>query len=149
MLVYGQDERVAEWVGEQLMKDDEAFKPCKAIGLEKNNRLIAGVVYNKYEPNLLIEMSIASLDKRWATRHNLVALFSYPFIQLNLKRVQALCSDKDEGVQMFLKRLGFVHEGTHPAAYYDGGTAMSFGMLRNDCKWIKDASTSGQGGLIL
>lgn len=136
MLVYGQDERVAEWVGKQLMKDAEAFKPCVAVGIEREGKLIAGVIYNKYEPELLIEMSIASIDKAWATRHNLSALFSYPFIQLNLKRVQALCSEKDEGVQMFLKRLGFTHEGTHPCAYHDGGTALSFGMLKNNCKWL-------------
>jgi RimJ/RimL family protein N-acetyltransferase len=136
MLVYGRDNDVAEWVGRQLMKNAEAFKPCKAIGLEKNGRLIAGVVYNKYEPGLLIEMSIASVDKSWATRHNLKALFAYPFTQLNLGRVQALCSADNEGVQMFLKRLGFIHEGTHPCAYHDGGDAMSFGILKHQCKWI-------------
>lgn len=135
-LVYGQDDIVAEFVGNLLMKDQEAFKPCKAIGVEHNGELIAGIVYNKYEPNLLIEMSIASIDKRWATRHNLRALFIYPFIQLNLKRVQALCSAKDEGVKMFLKRLGFTHEGTHPCAYHDGGVAMSFGMLKHECRWL-------------
>jgi RimJ/RimL family protein N-acetyltransferase len=135
MLVYGQDERIAEWVGNQLMKDAEAFKPCKAIGIERDGKLIAGVVYNNYVGHL-IEMTIASLDKRWATRHNLKALLGYPFAQLRLKRVQALCSAKDEGVQMFLKRLGFTHEGTHPCAYHDGGTALSFGMLKNNCKWL-------------
>lgn len=136
MLVYGGDERVAKWVGEQLMRDAESFSPCKAIGIERDGKLIAGVVYNKYEPNLLIEMSIASLDKRWCTRHNLIALFRYPFIQLNLKRVQALCSANDKGVQMFLKRLGFIHEGVHPCAYHDGGTAYSFGMLKHQCRYI-------------
>lgn len=136
MLVFGKDDEVAAWVGNQLFKDAEAFKPCKAIGIEENGELIAGVVYNKYEPNLLIEMSIASIDKRWATRHNLNALFRYPFIQLNLKRVQALCSANDKGVQMFLKRLGFIHEGVHPCAYHDGGTAYSFGMINYQCKWI-------------
>jgi len=136
MLVYGEDELVARWVGNQLLKDTESFLPCKAIGIEKDGELIAGVIYNKYEPNLLIEMSIASLDKRWATRHNLNALYSYPFIQLGLKRVQALCSQKDEGVQMFLKRLGYTHEGTHPCAFDDGGTALSFGMLKHQCRWI-------------
>jgi len=136
MLVYGQDDRVARWVGEQLMKDADAFTPCKAIGIEHDGKLIAGIVYNKYEPELLIEMSIASLDRTWCNRHNLNALFSYPFAQLRLKRVQALCSEKDEGVQMFLKRLGFTHEGTHPCAYHDGGTALSFGMLKENCKWV-------------
>lgn len=136
MLVYGRDNEVAEWVGERLMRDAEAFKPCKAIGVEIDGQLVAGVIYNKYEPNLLIEMSIASIDKRWATRHNLKALLGYPFAQLKLKRVQALCSVKDEGVQMFLKRLGFTHEGTHPCAYHDGGTALSFGMLKQNCRYL-------------
>lgn len=135
-LVYDQSDLVAVWVGEKLMKDAQAFVPCKAIGVENNGELIAGVIYNKYEPGLLIEMSITSIDKAWCTRHNLNALFSYPFAQLQLKRVQALCSAKDEGVQMFLKRLGFAHEGTHPCAYHDGGTALSFGMLRHNCKWL-------------
>jgi len=135
MLVYGQDERVAKWVGEQLMKDSEAFVPCKAIGIEKDGELIAGVVYNNYVGHL-IEMTIASLDKRWSTRHNLKALFRYPFAQLQLKRVQALCSANDKGVQMFLKRLGFIHEGVHPCAYHDGGTAYSFGMLKHQCRYI-------------
>jgi RimJ/RimL family protein N-acetyltransferase len=135
MLVYGQDARVAEWVGKQLMKDAEAFKPCVAVGIERNGELIAGVVYNNYVGHL-IEMTIASLDKRWCSRHNLKALFAYPFTQLGLRRVQALCSDKDEGVQMFLKRLGFTHEGTHPCGYHDGGTALSFGMLKHQCRWL-------------
>jgi len=135
MLVYGRDDEVAEWVGNQLMRDAEAFKPCKAIGIEKDGKLIAGVVYNNYVGHL-IEMTIASVDKSFATRHNLKALFAYPFTQINLGRVQALCSANNEGVQMFLKRLGFIHEGTHPAAYHDGGTAMSFGMLKHQCRWL-------------
>lgn len=136
MLVYGQDEHVAKWVGTQLAKDPAAFIPCKAIGIQRGGKLIAGVVYNNYLPNILIEMTIASIDKSWATRHNLKALFAYPFTQLNLGRVQALCSAKNEGVQMFLKRLGFDYEGAHPMAYHDGGDAMSFGMLKQNCKWI-------------
>lgn len=135
MLVYGEDEKVARWVGERLARDAEAFVPCKAIGISKNGKLIAGVVYNNYVGHL-IEMTIASIDKRWCSGHNLRALFSYPFIQLNLKRVQALCSANDEGVQMFLKRLGFIHEGTHACAYHDGSDALSFGMLKNQCKWL-------------
>lgn len=135
-LIYGQDEPIAEWVGLQLAKDIEAFKPCKAIGIERNGELIAGVIYNNYQSGLLIEMSIASLDKRWATRHTLRALFAYPFIQLNLKRVQTLCSAKEEGVIMFNKRLGFQLEGAHREAWHAGGDALSFGMLKHQCKWI-------------
>lgn len=136
-LVYNRCEEVAKWVGYRLMKDSNAFIPCEAIGIERDGKLIAGVIYNKYEPGLLVEMSIASVDSSWCSRHNLRALFSYPFAQLGLRRVQALCSAKDEGVQMFLKRLGFKQEGVHRCAYHDGSDAVSFGMLGHECKWLE------------
>ncbi len=141
-LVYDQSDALCRWAGLKLANDENAFQPAVAIGVEHEGKIIASIVYNKYTTDnknqpLLIEMSIASVDKRWCTRHNLNALFYYPFAQLRLKRVQALCSAKDEGVQMFLKRLGFIYEGTHRSAYVDGGDAMTFGMLKSECRWVK------------
>jgi RimJ/RimL family protein N-acetyltransferase len=135
-LVFGKDEEVGKWVAAQLGMDDEAFYPCTAIGIEKEGKLIAGVVYNNYQPELLIEMSIASLDKRWATRHNIKAFFRYPFIQLGLERVQTLCKAADKGVVMFNKRLGFTPEGYHRKAFHGGHDAISWSMLKPECKWI-------------
>jgi RimJ/RimL family protein N-acetyltransferase len=137
MLLYGCDKEVLEWVSWQLFKENDAFgKEDKAIGVIIENKLIAGVVYNRFVPNVSIEMSIASIDKRWATRHNLKAFFNYPFIQLGLERVQTLCSSSDEGVIMFNKRLGFKQEGLHRKAWPMGGDAISWGMLKSECKWI-------------
>lgn len=147
-LVYGQDDLFCKWAGIKLGADPEFFKFAKAIGIMRGKEVLAAVVYHNYT-NHCIEMSIVSVDKRWCNRHNLKALFAYPFTQLGLRRVQALCSSTDEWVQMFIKRLGFSHEGIHPCGYWDGGDALSFGMLKENCKWIKDASTCDQNGLIL
>lgn len=141
MIIFGQDALVAEWVSLQLFGQHNSFHPCVALGVAKDNKIIAGVVYNNYQTDkngnpLLIEMTIASVDKRWATRHNLKVLFSYPFAQLKLERVQALCSANNEGVQMFLEKLGFTKEGLHRKAYADGGDCISYGMLKNECRWL-------------
>lgn len=137
MLLFGQDRLVAEWVSLKLFNVDNGFDhTARAVGIIKNNRVIAGIVYNNYVENILCEMSIASVDKSWCTRYNLKTLFGIPFTQYNLRRVQSMCSAKDEGVQDFLKRLGFIHEGTHRQAYQNGDDAMSFAMLKHDCKWI-------------
>lgn len=143
MLVYDQSALLCKWASLKLFNTDDGFDPAKAIGVKLGDNIVAAVVYNNYVTDmnnnpLLCEMSIVSVDKRWATRYNLRALFEYPFHQLKLKRVQALCSANDEGMQMFLKRLGFTHEGTHREAYRDGGDAMSFAMLKNECKWINN-----------
>lgn len=141
MLIYNQSSLLCKWAGLHLFNDEHAFDPATAIGIQRNGKVIAAVIYNNYTSDnrnqpLLCEMTIFSVDKRWATRHNLQALFAYPFHQLKLKRVQAICSANDEGVQMFLKKLGFTHEGTHRQAYQDGGDALSFAMLKHECKWL-------------
>jgi len=137
MLLYGADKDVCEWVSQQLFKDPYAFdEKAKAIGIIKDGKLIAGVVYTNYVPNVTIEMSIATIDKRWCNRHNLEAFFKYPFIQLGLERVQTLCSAIDEGVIMFNQKLGFTQEGYHRKAFPLGGDAISWGMLKSECRWI-------------
>lgn len=137
MILYGADQDVCEWVSNQLFGENYAFdSKSKAIGVVKDNELIAGVIYNNYQPNLLIEMSIASIDKQWCSKHNLRAFFKYPFIQLGLERVQTLCSAKEGGIIMFNQRLGFKKEGYHRMAWPLGGDAISFGMLKSECKWI-------------
>lgn len=114
----------------------------KAIGIVKDNKLICGVVYTNYSINSKtgsphsIEMSIFSIDKSWCNRHNLRVFFGYPFIQLGLKRVQTTCSADIEGVIMFNKRLGFKKEGYHREAFHDGTDAISWSMLKSECKWV-------------
>lgn len=140
-LLYGCDEGVARWVSLQIMGYPSGFKDCTAIGVIDSEKIIAGVVYSGYTegPNfkpITIEMSVASIDKRWCNRHNLRAFFAYPFIQLGLERVQTLCSANNEGVIMFNKRLGFTREGLHRKAWPLGGDAISWSMLKEECKWF-------------
>lgn len=141
MIVYGADDAVAEWVSLGLTGRKDSFKLSKALGVLCDGQLVAGIVFNNYQEKndsspLSIEMTIYSVDKRWCTRHNLRKIFAYPFAQLRLERVQAVCSAHNEGVIMFLKKIGFMQEGRHRMAYFDGGDALSFGMLKHECRWL-------------
>ena len=137
MLLYGADKEIREWVSVGLFNEPDAFSDIdKAIGIVKDGKLIAGIVYNNYLPNVSIEMSIFSIDKRWATRHNIKALFHYPFTQLNLRRVTALCSANEGDIMNFLKRLGFTQEGIHREAHPHGGDSISYGMLKTECRYL-------------
>ena len=140
-LVYGNDAEIADWVSVQIFGKEGQFKNSVAIGVVDNGRLIAGVVYNNqitdiHDTPYMIEMSVASIDKRWATRHNLKAFFSYPFIQLRLKRVQTHSPADVEGITMFNHRLGFKLEGLHREMNPCGGDFLSWGMLKSECRWI-------------
>lgn len=137
MLLYGADEDVCGWVSEQIFGVSDRFgDACRGIGVVEGNKIIAGVVYSGYFENHSIEMSVASIDKTWCNRHNLRAFFNYPFIKLGLERVWTQCSAEQEGIIMFNKRLGFKQEGYHPRGWPMGGDSLSFGMLREDCKWL-------------
>lgn len=142
MLLYGASEEVSAWVSKQIFQDYSRFKGAEAIGVVHNNKIICGVTYEDFQYNtsgkpFSCEMSIASIDKRWATRHNLRAFFKYPFIQLALERVWTRCSVKSEGVIMTAKRLGFKQEGVHPKGHHSGDDLMTLGLLKEDCRWIK------------
>lgn len=139
MLVYGYNRDITGWVYKQLgfgtVSDDD-----KAIGIVVDDTLIGGVVYNDFrlgkDGPLSIEMSIATVDKRWINRNNLNALFAYPFIQLNVKRVQATTRADNAAVCRFLARLGFTFEGIGREAHPLGGDVAVYSMLQPECKWI-------------
>ena len=136
MIICG--DSVKEWTSWKIFNEYDGFDAgCKAIGVTLDNELICGVVYSDYKPNISMEMSIASIDKRWCTRHNLNIFFSYPFSQLQLKRVQSFCSVHNEGAISMLERLGFTREGRHRIAYHNGDDAYSYALFKDTCKWIR------------
>lgn len=143
MLIYDKSKELTTWASIQLFGVPDYFgEHATAIGDIRDDKIICVVVYNNFllKPDgspLSIEMSIASIDKRWANRHTLRAYFAYPFIQLKLKRAQITSSVNAEGVNSMLKRLGCKIEGLHREAYPMGGDAYSWSMLSNECKWIK------------
>lgn len=134
---FGGHKAVSEWASNHIFGYPDAWdEKARAMAAIKDGRIIAAVIYTNYHPEHSIEMSIASVDKSWANRHTIRAFFKYPFIDLGVKRVQTLCSAKKGEVIMFNKRVGFRAEGYHRQAWFDGGDAVSFGMLKEECKWI-------------
>lgn len=141
MLVYGQDALIASWVCQQLKIKPYPDGMYRAVGITHQDMLIGGVVWHNYHEDAsgrpqLIEVSLATVDKRWATRHNLRELFLYPFSQLRVKRVQATCHRKAKRVRRTLERLGFHFEGIVREAHPLGGDAAHYSMLQPECKWI-------------
>lgn len=147
MLIYGQDAAVASWVCRQLKLKPFPEGLYRGIGIVHDGRDIGGVIWHNYHEDnfgnpLLIEVTLATVDKRWATRHNIRELFAYPFIQLNVKRVQATCHRKAKRVRTTLTRLGFHFEGIVREAHPLGGDAAHYSILKPECKWINRGKIS-------
>lgn len=107
-LLYGQDQIVSRFVARQIPHMQRGFGPNTAIGvLDDENNLIAGAVFHNWEPESgVIEISGASITKRWLTRDVLRAVFSYTFDQLECQMVVARHPVSSESIRRQWKMLG-------------------------------------------
>ena len=140
-LLYGQDRLVTAWVSQKLGIPD--FGACSAIGVMRDNKIIAGAVYNDFRKDhrgqpMSIECTIVSVDKSWLNRHILNALFGYPFSQLKVRRVQLKTAKRNKKLRKMFEALGFKFEGVLRQDWWLGGDAVVYSMLHHECRWIKD-----------
>ena len=133
-LLYTKSDFVCEWVADRLGED---FGECKGIGIVRGDKFVGGVVYNRFHGHD-IQMSIATIDSRWCNRAVLHGLFTYAFVDCGVKRISAMTARKNKPARELLIRLGFKLEGTLRLAFDGRQDAMVYGMLKKECKWIKD-----------
>lgn len=127
-------ERVARWVSDRQTGDGGWGDWYQAIGHEKNGELIAGVVFN-HMSECDIVMHIAA-GGQWLTSEYAYAIFSYPFVQLKMRRVTAVPMSKDKATRKLVEALGFVHEGTLRHHYTDDDGEL-YGMLISECRYMR------------
>ncbi len=142
MLCYDRQNDVCRWASSQLYGRDDVFNGDKAIGWIKDGQIFGATIYSDFKTDakgklFSCEMTGICLDKRWANRYILRELFAYPFTQLKLKRVQMITSVNAGGVNNVVSKLGFTKEGILRQGYVLGGDAVIWGMLQQDCEWIK------------
>jgi RimJ/RimL family protein N-acetyltransferase len=140
MLVFGEDELLAEWLGRQLGL--RFSPPYVCIGVVRDDQLVAVALYNNYEPPN-IQMTFATTTPRWATRQMIGRLLAYPFRELGCLRVSVVTRDTNRPTRAFLCRLGFRQEGFHPSMFGENDDGVSYGLMRNDAqKWLEESHES-------
>lgn len=136
IILYDQSPRVSQWVKDRLERDQE-FGETKAIGLERDGSLVAGVMYDMYS-KANINMHVAAEETHyWITKAYLRACFGYPFNQLRTNRITALVGETNAKSIRLIEHLGFKKEGVIRMANADGTDTILYGMLRNECRWLE------------
>jgi RimJ/RimL family protein N-acetyltransferase len=133
-LAYDCDDMVRQWVARELGITIEG--ECRAIGGVLDGRLIAGAVYNNYA-GFMVDVHVATTDKRWCNKRVLRSVFDMAFTHLKCERVNMMCSKKNKTMRRLALGLGFKQEGTHRKAHLGTIDAISYGMLKSECRWIK------------
>lgn len=108
----------------------------KGLGLEKGGELVAGVLYEGFNP-YNVWMHVAShTPGAWLNRRFLWACFYYPFVEVGVKRVGVHVADSNTASRAFVDRLGFEREATVKGAAMDGGDIGMYVMWRDNCRFI-------------
>lgn len=110
----------------------------------QDGRVLGVVVFSRFtEGNC--EISVAGLTPTFISKSFAfaVALYVFDHRQLNCRRVTAVIAVTNEKSLSLAQQLGFKREGTlqrwyPPKQENPTGDAFILGLLREDCKWLKD-----------
>lgn len=107
------DSRIGEWVASRTKhRSGEGFTNHAGLAvLSSDNRIMAGVVYDEYDPhNKTIQMSVAVDDPKCLTRKTLKNVLSYPFDTLKVYRVWFQTPHTNERLIRIAEIFGFTRE---------------------------------------
>lgn len=134
--MWDEPERIIEFVSRRLAAE-EFSKDARAIGLENDGELIAGVVFeSKSGPNILMHVA-SNGGRHWMTPAYMAACFRYAFVQEGCNRITGLVRADNVDAQRFDEHLGFKREGQLRAACTDGTDLIVYGMLKSECRYIE------------
>lgn len=128
-------EGMCRWTGERI---GQQFDPKSTAGISvicANGA--ATVLYNNYDPNIGIMMSVAGVGN-WLHRSALAVFFGYPFQELGLRRVTTLVAKRNKRARKLNEGLGFVREGCFRQGAPNGDNLFVYGMLKSECRWLVD-----------
>lgn len=115
------------------MKGHE-FGPCRSLGIERDGKLIAGVVLNNYTVRS-INMSAAAEAGHWCSKTLFREVAKYVFITCRCARLSCTTSVNNQRAITCLEKLGFKREGILRDEYEDSDAAV-YGLLKHECKWV-------------
>lgn len=86
----------------------DAVKDYCSMGVFRNRVLIAGTLYHNYYPDAgVIELTSASISRRWLTRPVIKAMFSLPFDAFKCQLVVLRVSQKNPHMLKIARAFGF------------------------------------------
>ncbi len=136
-------ERIGPWVCERTGGEYQATDA--AIGLERDGKLIAGVLYDSYMVNSIC-MHVAAEGANWLNREFLQIVFDYPFNQAKVNKILGLVDSTNTQACRFDEHIGFVLEATIKDAGRHGDLLI-YSMTRQQCRYLKEMGT--QNGQIV
>jgi len=99
---------IGRFVCNEIWRGERQVEDFCSIGILDGETLIAGVLYHNHYPEAgVIEMTAASVSKRWLTRPVLKAMFSLPFDGFGCQLCVLRVSEHNQPMIRIAKAYGF------------------------------------------
>jgi RimJ/RimL family protein N-acetyltransferase len=99
---------VGDFVSELIWGIKGAVRDYCAMGVFEGQNLVAGTLYHNWQPEAgVIELTSASLDKRWLTRPVVRSMFRLPFDVLSCQMVVLRVSERNKRMIRIARSFGF------------------------------------------
>lgn len=103
-----QNSTVGRFVCELIWQKAEAIRDYCSMGVFSHDQLVAGTLYHNWHPETgIIELTSASLEKRWLTRNVINAMFELPFQTLGCQMVVLRVREDNDNMQGIARSFGF------------------------------------------
>jgi RimJ/RimL family protein N-acetyltransferase len=135
-VVMGEGLDFAPWLQERLRGCNGFAKPYTTLAIGDERRILCVVLYSHYDGEDIIANIAAEPHTLWATKATLRAMFSYPFIDNNCRRITVLAAKANKRSRTLAERMGFTQEGCLRKKF-QGKDVIVYGLLKEDCKWIR------------
>lgn len=104
----GLNAAIGDFVSNEIWHKPGQIANYCSIGVFEGDELVAGVLYHNHYPDTgVIEMTAASLTKRWLTRPVLRAMFSLPFDRFGCQLCVLRVSERNAPMIRIAKAYGF------------------------------------------
>lgn len=133
-IVHDQDAGVREWASPRLA-DVDSSGPTLGVMDQATGDIVAAIVFYDYRGHDISVGCVADTP-RWAHRGAFRAIAQYVFGQLNCRRMTLRTAEGNQRARRMVEWLGFVQEGRHMHGMADGSATITYGMLREDCRWL-------------
>lgn len=135
MLVTDQLPSIRQWAERRL--NCQFNDAVTLANYDDDGKILAVVVLNNFRKTQC-ELSIVSDSPKWGSRAFIRDVFNFIFNYAKLHRITCLIAvDNDKSVKT-CERLGFIREGKLRQAADDGSDLWVYGMLKTECRWVKN-----------
>jgi hypothetical protein len=138
VIVLEQLPSILQWASRRLQCN---FGPAYTIANFQDGKINCVVVFHNQRQSGC-EVSIVS--DHGLSKGFIKVVFGYAFQLAKLRRLSALVEiENQESIDM-VERLGFVREGTLRRAADNGNDLYVYGMLNEECKWVRNPAVAGR-----